>query len=153
MAGSTHDWTHFTLDDVTQPVTMLASLPPSDNDCPLLVEPEPEMTTGLFGRHKERSRGVSAALWLANGYGEPDVWHVFLTFPESAPFERLGIVLPAGSSVVQSGKTDAEVVLPQGMRPDELLDFAIDACTRMAAEQLPGRWRAQIPNLSFRYLP
>ena len=150
MPGSIHDWHYFTLDDVTQPVTMLAGLPPSDNDVVVLVEPEPEVSTGFLGRRKERDRGVNAVLWLANGYGRPDEWHVFVTFPESAPFERLGVVLPPGSRVCASGKTDAELVLPPGMGHAEMLDFAIHACQRLAAEQLPGRWRAQIPDMNYR---
>jgi hypothetical protein len=150
MPSSTHNWTHFTRDDVTQPVTMLASLPPSDNDVVLLVEPEPEVTSGLLGRRKERSRGVNAVLWLANGYGQGDNWHAFLTFPEASPFERAGVVLPRGSAIVQSGKTDAEVRLPRELSPQAILDFALEACTHLAAEPVPGRWRAQIPDMSHR---
>lgn len=150
MPRSTHDWTQFTREDMIQPVTMLASLPASDNDVVLLVEPEPEMTTGFLGRLKERSRGVNAVLWLSNGYGQGDDWHAFLTFPEASPFERAGVALPKGSTIISSAKTDAEIRLPRDMTPQAMLEFALEACTHLAAEPLPGRWRAQIPDLSHR---
>lgn len=145
-----HDWTIFTADDLTQPVTMLASVPPSDGDVPVMVEPEPEVTTGFLGRRKERLRGVQAMLWLANGYGKGDEWHAYLSYPESAPFERLGVRLPKGSWIVSTTKNDAEVRLPLELSPHALLEFALEACTQLAAEPLPGQWRACIPNMSSR---
>lgn len=149
MAGP-HDWTIFTADDLTQPVTMLASVPPSDGDVPVLVQPEPEVTIGFLGRRKERLRGVQASVWVNNGYGQGDHWHAYLSYPESAPFERLGVRLPKGSAIVSTGKDDAEVRMPRELSPQAVLEFAMEACTQLAAEPLPGRWRACIPDLSHR---
>jgi hypothetical protein len=148
MPGSEHDWTTFTAADLTHPAMMLASLPASDDDVVLIVEPEPEPVHGFRARRRERKNHFRATIWRANGYGEPDIWRVYLTFPEIAT--KRPFVLPNGAGLTHVGKTGAEIAVPITATAEEMIAFAMDALCRLAVRPEAGVWRAHIPNLGGR---
>jgi hypothetical protein len=143
-AGPAQDWSTFSLADLTTPATMLDSLPASEDDVVLVLEPESDWVSGHGSRRRDRKHPFTATIRRAIRYGEADTWRLYLTFPEIAT--KRSFVLPPGARVTQVGRTTAEIAVPAKVPPIEMVEFTIDAVCRLAGRPDAGVWRARIPS-------
>ncbi len=145
--GSAHEWSTFSVADLTTPAAMLKSLPASD-EVVLVVEAERDWVRGHGTRRRDHKHPFTATIWRANGYGAPEMWRLHLTFPEIAT--RRSLVIPVGGAVTHVGKTDADLVIPATLTARDMIGFVIEAMCGLADRPDTGVWRARIPSFGGR---